>query len=261
MSQEQEFYTASEARKVLGLTEATFFDRVKKGHIPKVIPPGKRQGVYKKTTIDALAQAMHILFESQERFVFSRSSITEQEQEMEIGIKAFGSEFITPLPERIAFQLKSEYTFWSLKVDGHVVGYVSMFRFPPDFLDDLLTGRQIERAITVREVLPFTKHEPFDIYIDVMAMDPDLPHFERVLYAGIIVSRFADVILDLLANGFEIRKLYTVTASSEGDNLVRKAGFHLMQGKSQSPGRIAYEFELDEKGIEHLKEFSRRGLD
>ena len=60
MSEEQEFYTASEARKVLGLTEATFFDRVKKGHIPKVIPPGKRQGLYPKRTIDALAQAMHI---------------------------------------------------------------------------------------------------------------------------------------------------------------------------------------------------------
>ena len=109
--------------------------------------------------------------------------------------------------------------------------------------------------------MPFTKHEPFNVYIDVMAMDPDLPHFERVLYAGVIVSRFADVILDLLANGFQIAKLYTVTATTEGDTLVKKAGFHLMQGKSQSPGRIAYEYELDAKGIEHLKEFSRRGID
>ena len=74
MSDEQEFYTAAEARKVLGLTEATFFWRVRQGHIPKVIPPGRRQAGYPKKTIDALAQAMQILFESQEHMVFSRST-------------------------------------------------------------------------------------------------------------------------------------------------------------------------------------------
>lgn len=258
---EQEFYTASEARKVLGLTEATFFLRVKQGQIPKVIPPGKRQGLYPKSVIDALAQAMHILFESQEHMVFSRSTLLEQEEEMNIGIRAFGSEYITPLPERIAFQLKSEYTFWSLKVEGHVVAYISMFRFPAEFLDDILTGRRIEREITVREVIPFTRREPFSVYIDVLAVDPQLPHHLHNLYGGIIVSRFADAILNLRDNGFQIAKLYTVTATREGDNLVRKAGFHLMRGKSIARGRTAYEFELDETGLQQLQEFSRRGLD
>src|SRR5205823_3968718 len=98
-----------------------------------------RQGIYPKKYIDALAQAMHLLFEQHEHIEFSRSRLMEQEEEMQIGMKCFGPEFITPLPERIAFQLKSQYTFWSLKVSGHVVGYVSMFRFPPDFLDVLLT--------------------------------------------------------------------------------------------------------------------------
>lgn len=244
---------------MLGLTEATFFWRVKQGHIPKVILPGKRQGVYKKTIIDALAQAMYILFESQEHIVFSRSNLTEQEEAMPIGIKRFGSEFITPLPERIAFQLKSEYTFWSLKIDGHVQGYVSMFLLPPDFLDDLLTGKRIRREITVREVLPFTKQEPFDIYVDELAMNPELPHFERVLYAGILITRFADAIIGLLANGYPIARLFKVTASREGENLLKKAGFHLMQGKSQSPGRIAYEFELDERVLNTLNTSAEEG--
>jgi len=261
---EKEFYTASEARKVLGLTEATFFLRVKQGQIPKVIPPGKRQGLYPKKTIDALAQAMRLLFEQQEHIVFSRSNLLEQEEEMQIGIKCFGPEYITPLPERIAFQLKSQYTFWSLKVEGHVVGYVSAFRFTPEFLDDILTGRRIEREITVREVLPFIRGEDFSIYIDVMAVDPQLApdprvaHHLRSLYAGIIVSRFTDAILDLRANGYQIKKLYTVSATKAGDNLVRKVGFRLMKGKSQATGRIAYEYRLDKAGIEHLKEFSRR---
>jgi hypothetical protein len=233
---------------------------VKQGQIPKVIPPGKRQGLYPKKTIDALAQAMRLLFESQEHMVFSRSSLLEQEEEMKIGIRCFGSEFITPLPERIAFQLKSEYTFWSLKVEGHVVGYVSMFRFPDQFLDDILTGRRIEREITVREVIPFSKNEPFSVYIDVMAVDPQLPHHLRNLYAGIMVTRFVDAILNLLANGFKIETLFTVTATEEGDKLVRKLGFLLMKDKSHVPGRKAYAFTLDKQGIEQLQEHSRRSI-
>ena len=67
------------------------------------------------------------------------------------------------------------------------------------------------------------------------------------------MSRVANVILDLRANGYQIERLYTVTATQEGDALVRKAGFHLMQGKSQADGRTAYLFELDETGIERMK--------
>jgi len=163
------------------------------------------------------------------------------------------------LPERIAFQQKSEFTFWSLKVDGRVVGYVSMFRFPSAFLDDLLTGRRIEREITVKEVLPFRRLEPFDIYIDVMAVDPTLSSHLRHLYAGIIASRLAAMLLDLLANGYLIQTVYTVSATKEGNNLVRKAGFRLMKGKSIAPGRLAYNFPLDEQGIKRLQELSGRG--
>lgn len=254
-----DYYTASEAMKKLGLSKTMFHRKVNAGQIPRVTPPGYKQGVYPKRDIDALALAMNMVFELKEKIVFSRSTPGDQVEEMDVGIRCFGSEYITPLPERIAFQQKSEFTFWSLKVDGRVVGYISMFRFPAAFLDAILIGRHIERDITVKEVLPFTRLEQFDVYIDVMAVDPQLSHHLRHLYAGIIVSRFANVILDLQANGYLIGTLYTVSATPEGDHLVRKLGFQLMQGKSLASSRLAYMFKLDQKGIEQLKELSRRG--
>ncbi|SRR5258707_9827418 len=255
---ENNFYTASEAMKRLGLSKSDFFRRVNEGQIPKRTKPGSKHGVYPKRDIDALALAMALIFESQDKLVFSKSTPGDQVEEMDIGIRCFGSEYITPLPERIGFQQKSEFTFWSLKVDGQVVGYISMFRFPPTFLDDILTGNQIERSITVKEVLPFTRLESMDIYIDVMAVDPKLPHHLKKLYAGIIVSRFCSKILDLIDNGYLIQTMYTVTATTEGDNLVKKVGFKLLEGKSKAKGRIAYKYDLDEKGIKRLKEISSR---
>ena len=255
------YYKARKAQEVLGMSRSAFFRQTAEPWFPKRTLPGMKQAVYPKRDIDALALAMSMTAEqySLSKIVFSKSSPGDQVEEVEIGKHCFGSEFITPLPERIAFQQKSEYTFWSLKVHGKVVGYISLFHFLPEFLDDLLTGRRIEREITVKEVLPIIPGTPLHLYIDVMAMDPYLSAEMRALYAGVMITQFADVILDLLDNGYQIEKIYTVTAKQEGDRLVRHLGFQKMEGKSLAQGRVAYSYTLDEKGIHRLHELSRRG--
>lgn len=247
-------YTANEAIKRLGIVRSSFYERVKSGQIRKIARPGSKQSYYMASDVDALAEVIgEALSVKPDHIVFSRSSAGEQKEEMEVGIRCFGSEYITPLKERIEFQEKSEYTFWSLKVDGRVVGYISVFRFPPEFLDDILTGRHIERDITVKEVLRFKRSEPFDVYIDVMAVDPRLTPHQQKFYSNVIAVRFSNVLLDLLNNRYQIEHLYTVTATPEGDNLARKFGFKPLEGKSLAPGRLAYVFPLDADGVELLK--------
>jgi len=253
------FYTASEAQDILGISKGMFFRKVQEGLIPKIILPGMKQGVYPKRDIDAIAKSMNMLFEQYDKIVFSKSTPADQLEEMNIGIRCFGSDFITPLPERIAFQQKSDFTFHSLKVDGRVVGYISMFRFSENFLDDLLTGHKIEHDITVNEMEPFVRLEPFGIYIDVIAVDPNLPAHVRHLYAGLLVSHAVDLLANLIANGYQITHIYTVTSTEEGNNLVKKLGFRHLEKKSIVHSRSAYEYVLNEKGLQHLRMFNHRG--
>jgi hypothetical protein len=49
------YYSAEDAMRVLGMTKAMFYDYVKQDRILKYIPPGLKQGYYKKDYIDALA--------------------------------------------------------------------------------------------------------------------------------------------------------------------------------------------------------------
>ncbi len=245
------YYTASEARAKLGLSKSLFFRKVKQELIPKVVLPGMTHGVYPKRDIDALVLSLHSKIED---FVFSRSTPADQVEEMNIGIRCFGYQFITPLAERIAFQQKCDFTFHSLKVRGKIVGYVSMFRFPEDFLDALLIGRRIEAEITVKEVLPFVRLTPFSIYIDVIAVDPTLPPHLRRLYAGILVFHFLDVVHNLLANNYQIARIYTVIANNkDGERLARKIGFQQIEGKSIVPGRTAYGYTLEQEGLQRLQ--------
>ena len=255
-----QYYTASEAQERLGLSKAMFFRKVKQGFIRKVVPPGMKQGVYPRRDIDGLALSMQMLFEQDQGITFSRSMIADQVEELEIGSRAFGRNFITPLPERIIFQQKNEFTFHSLKVEGTVVGYISMFYFTDEVLDQLLTGRKIERDIKVSDVLPFPRLEPFTIYIDVMVIDPALSRHLRTLYAGILVSRFADLLLHLRSNGYLFDKIYTVTSSSAGEKLVSKIGFEKLEHKSLVPARKAFVASFDPEHIQALQTRQRKIL-
>jgi hypothetical protein len=255
-----QYYTASEAQSKLGLSKAMFFRKVRQGFIRKIVLPGMKQGVYPKRDIDGLALSMQMIFDQQQGIIFSPSSIADQVEELEIGIRSFGHSLITPLPERIAFQQRNELTFQSLKVGGKVVGYLSMFNLSPSWLDDLLTGKKIEHEIKVSDVQLFPRLEPFDIYIDVMAVDPTLSAHLRHLYAGTLVSRFLDQILTMKNNGYLIENVYTVTTSRAGEQLVRKLGFTKMEGKSLVPQRIAYCVFLDHESLLRLRSLSQRAL-
>ena len=251
----QQYYTASEAQQKLGFSRAAFFRKVKQGIIHKVVLPGMKQGVYPKRDIDALALSMQTVFEQFQDITFSRSSAADQQEEMEIGIRAFGKDFITPLADRIAFQQKCEFTFHSLKAHGKVVGYLSLFRFTDTFLDKILHGEQVERNITIHDFLPFTRLESFNLYIDVLAIDPLLSHHLRNLYAGLLVSHLFHLLVSLQKNGYLIDKVYTITSTRESDNLAARAGFQKVQTRSLTPNRVVWELPLGEKQVQLLSSF------
>jgi hypothetical protein len=248
----EKYYTSSEAQKRLGLSRAVFLRKVKQGFIRRIVLPGMKQGVYSKRDIDALAHSMQVAFEQIQDISFGPSTIADQLEEMKLGIRSFGRDFITPLEDRIAFQQKNEFTFHSLKAHGHVVGYFSIFHLCPSFLEQLLVGSKVERDITVPDVLPFPRLDPFSVYIDVLAVDPLLPHHQRILYAGLLISHMFHLLASLRQNGYFIEKVYTITTSKETDALTERVGFRKLNHKSLSPGRIAWELTLNEDSINQL---------
>ena len=135
-----------------------------------------------------------------------------------------------------------------------------MFHLPDALLDDLLVGRRIEREISVEDVLPFERLKPFNIYIDVMAVDPSLSHHQGHLYAGRLLLHFVEVLLNLLSNDYLIGTVYTVTTNKYAEHLARKVGFERMEGKSIAPGRTAYQYHLDARGIQRLWDISGKEL-
>lgn len=245
------FYTAKEAQEKLGLSKAQFHKWVRQGLIPRVVLPGMKQGIYPRRDIDALVLSMNM----RDEVVFSSSSPADQVEELNIIHKSFLSRPAFSLAERIAFQQKSRFTFHSLKVHGTVVGFISLFRLPDGLLDDLLTERKIPAEITVEHVLPFVRLEPFSIYIDIIAINPDLSKHLQRLYAGMMLYRFIDLLSHLRGSNYQISGLYAVADTPAGERLLKKAGFQQMQGKSLVADRPAYQYLFDAQGLQRLRKY------
>lgn len=240
------YYSAKEAQEKLGLSKAQFHKWVRQGLIPRVVLPGMKQGMYPRRDIDALVFSMS----SRDEVVFSSSSLADLMEELNIVHKSFPPAF--SLAERIALQQKNRFTFHSLKVHGAVIGFISMFRLPEELLDDLLAERRISIEIMPEHVLPFVRLEPFSIYIDIIAVNPDLSKHLQRLYAGMIIYRFIDLLYHLRENNYQINALYAIAHIPAGERLLKKLGFQQMQGKSLVVDRPAYQYLLDAQGLGHL---------
>ncbi|GCF07271.1 hypothetical protein [Dictyobacter arantiisoli] len=189
---------------------------------------------------------------------FGRSSKSDQEEEMEIGIRFFSSTYITPLTERIRLQEKNSYSFHSLKIHQRVVGYFSLFCFTPEFQDSLLCGTCIERDISLEHVLAFSQQKPFDVYVDVIVVDPELPAHLRNFYAGLLILYYTDLILHLSDNGYCIEHIYTVTTTPEGARLSQKLGMQPMLNKSHIPDRLPWVCNFKQNGYPIYRQLKER---
>jgi hypothetical protein len=254
-----EWFKAGAAMDELGMNKNEFYDLSHQTWFPKKRFEGKKQDLYRVRDIKALKLLLRSGAEeySPNEIVFSRSSPADLLEAEPIEIRCFGREFAFPAGEALKFQRVNAFTFWSLKAYGKVVGSLSTFRFSPDVLDALLTGRLIEREVSPEETLAFERLAPFDVYVGPMALDPELSTQEQEQYAAIIVRRFADTLLQFLVNDYQIGHLYTVTSPQRRGDLVERWGFQRLEGKSIAPSRVAYVYPLDEEGVARLREVGR----
>lgn len=248
--QRGQYYTAKEAQGKLGLNKARFYKLVRQGLIPRLVLPGMKQHRYPKRDVDALALSMNM---QPPAFEFSSSSLADQVEEMKIATKSFDHNFVFPLNERINFQQKCKFTYHSLKVRGVVVGYIAMFRLKESVLDDLLAGRKVIREIKVGDILPFARLESFDIYLQVIAIKPDLsPHLRR-LYSGIMLHHFVGLILYLFTSHYHMRNIYTLAYSKEWERLIERLGFYPVPGKSLVADQQVFVCHIDVLYLENMQ--------
>ncbi len=222
----KEYYTASEVKRKLGVTDGMLYNYVRYGHLERITPPGRKQGVYRRDEVDKFAMEMKAFLsggEEARRFTFTRVSKSDVPEIVKLSGSIFGWTPGTAI--RTAWIEKNPDTMYQLCLDTTPIGCAAMLPLKPEKIEQVLRDEVSSERTAAEDIEAFTPGKAYHLYFMGAGIDPVFSKQEKRIYGGKLVRGLCDVILDLGKRGIEIR---TITARSEtvdGIRLLRHLGF------------------------------------
>lgn len=237
----ENFYTATEARKRLGLPRSTFFYLVKKGTIKKVVFPGMKQGVYPRSAIDELALTIKALIDQYEpSSVFEPAKIEDLQTEVDIDLVLYGKQGTTPLERRIERLKRNPESNFVLRHSGEIVGHCAFYPVEHDYLIKLLHAEV--SGIPADKVLAWLPGTPLHVFFSIISVKAGFPR-DTARHIGLrLLAGTVSVFRSLGSRGVIIE---TINATSRTENGIKLAHDLGMAGEliGDEPGR--WRFTLD----------------
>lgn len=257
MKTNSNYYTATQAKQVLGVTHGMLYQYVRNGHLHPVTPPGKKQGVYPRKEVDKLALELQAFFMYREKQSTNFIRVTSREEMgkcLDISQELFGigREILDECMEMIE---RNPYICYALKAsDQTTIGYTGITPLKPGKLGGVLAQTLPVRTLPEdMEVFESGKH--LDIYIGVMAIKPGLTNAEKRTYGSRLISELAEVIIELGRKGIIIGTVAARSNSADGIRLLKHAGF--TEIPRATPERRTFIINVKESGMPFMEQYKK----
>jgi hypothetical protein len=222
------YYTAEEAMKILDLPRSTFHYLVRKGEIPKINVPLRKQAVYPKKEIDKLAEERNrVLTELEvknEELAFVIPNRDDLEQLLEIERIRYPEETLfspDTIEQRMQYSPENIHVLKNAKTNT-VLGSITMSPMKIETLERLINLEIDDTKVAIKDYLPYSQNMEQDVYIMSIVAKPTIT---EKYHAGKLLIATLDYIKDLLDKGIEIKKIYCVATTEEGEKLAKNLQF------------------------------------
>jgi len=232
------YYTARQARDVLGLNEHTFQTWVKTKKVNRTVLPGHGQGLYLRNEIDSKAAQIQaaLFFDESQDLEYRQATISDMDAENQLSYLIFGKRAVTPqaveLTRRLA-RISPESTYHLY--DHHLRDY------PHHDVTELaasinivpLNGQAITEFIAGKRgwlfgeesIEKFEPGKPLECIIIDFISNPCVPPAQRNNYGKMLLMKFFGTTLQQWGErGIEISKIYANGGTEIGKKLLEKAG-------------------------------------
>jgi hypothetical protein len=178
---------------------------------------------------------------------FERASTEEDIRGIyDLCVAAYGISNTPSLEERLEEWRQFSETYYIIKQEGIIVGYISLFWFTEEALADLMTPRQRQTSLTVDVMRPFVPGQPIDHLFLSLAVRPGLTSEQQRKYGFKLLRDTIQVLEDFAQRGMPVKKLYATSRISDGIKLARDMGMK----ETKYPNDPTLRSELD---LEHAE--------
>ena len=239
----EQYYTAREARAVLGLNEHTFQTWVKAGKIRRIKIPELGYGVYSKVEIDRKARLIEAaLFLDTKDLEFKAATPREIDAETHLAHLIYGKRVLTPEAQRLRRQLVeiNPESTWLLYDRDMLAASINIVPVTHEAIEQFKQGVRGWLFVGSLQVKQFVPGEPLEVIIIDLMTTPAVPPEKRNFYGQAILRDLATTTLRQWGErGVEIASLYACGSTDAGRKLLRNQWFTELG--EPVPGRVIFE--------------------
>jgi hypothetical protein len=243
---------------------------IQKGLIERVVPPGRKQGFYKREDVEKLAREIEFAWQGDAKAArshFRQATLADIEAIADIDERIFNASEDEPEPRRIYLQWdRDTYSRWIQRnaqtffvltnTANKVLGFASLLPLKKETLDRFIRDEIKWTDIPSEDIDLFEPGKPLHLYVIAICVDPTYPTKAKEGYAARLISGLFGFFLDLAKHGVEVE---AITARNEknhpdGKRLSQKLG--MTQLRSPVARMYLFSIRVADSGYPAFVEYS-----
>jgi hypothetical protein len=245
----KEYYTAGEVKKKLGITDGQLYNYVRYGHLQRIMPPGRKQGVYRRDEVDKFALELKAFLSGSDqvrRLTFTNVTESDIPDFVRLTEEIFSGVHLDA-GERVRWIKRNPEVLYQLCLDTQIIGCAVILPLKPEKIEQILRDEASADEIKAEEIETYETEKPFHLYITGVGVSPTLNKQDKRWYGAKLTRNIGEAIINLGKRGIEIE---TITARSEtvdGIRLLRHVGFRQIPSITRKVN-----FRIDMKEADHI---------
>lgn len=256
LKESKEYYTASQVKNILGITDGMLYNYVDNGALERVIPPGKKQGVYRRNEVDRLKIELQTFIVQKRKKHTKIMRVTSREEMiecMEISQALFGVGR-DEIDDRMKILEKNPDTYYLLRDEDQIIGYFSIMPLKVGNLNDVLK-QTLPVKIDFNKIESFDQGKVLDLYLTAIGVKPGFSNNEKHIYGSRLLAELIELILELGKKGIVIENIAARSNMPDGIRLIKHMGF--TEIPPLTPERRTFIIRVKESGIPYVLQYKR----
>jgi hypothetical protein len=265
------YLTASATRKQLGnISDGMLRSYIGRGLIERVVPPGRKQGFYKREDVEKLARDIEFSWQGDTKAArshFRQATPADIEAIADIDERIFNASEEQPEPRKTYLQWdRDTYSRWMQRnpqtffvltnTANKVLGFASLLPLKKDTMDRFIGDEIKWMDIPNEDIDLFSPGKPLHLYVIALCVDPIYPKKIKEGYGARLISGVFDFFLNLAKHGVKIE---TITARNElnhpdGRRLSQKLG--MTQLRSPVARMLLFSIRVADSGYSKFVKYS-----
>lgn len=254
----KDYLTAGEVKKILGITDGMLYNFVDNGALERIIPPGRKQGVYRRSQVEQLARDLQVFINTrnEETTTFEKASKEDVPVLMDIGIMTYPGirQGIASLETRLSWLDKNPDIYYVVKHKGEIVGYTAIIPMKPEKIQKILANEEFMKDLKPEEIEEFTPGKPLHIYIATMRTKHGISKTEKRAYGVRLIGGLITMLKEMIDKGVIIDTLYARSETVDGIRVLKHLGFTEI---SSARDYRNYALKMDDTGMKMLQKYKQ----